>query len=430
MYTSFTTSGTRLYVDYTYTNTMPMSSAEILKIRESQPRSINLNEQLDIHELRKSICVATGHAECVLTKVAEGGFHRIYAAKLTGGHESDLEVIARVAFDIPDFRNTRKMESEVATINWLKQNTKIPVPNIMFCDMRERGPASSEKTAGKDVGAPYMIMDRIPGRTLDRMWPYMSESHREQTVKSLARYTAELLQTQFPTIGSLYPGVDHNAALSLGPMIIPTFNPWCFRPDATLESGPWATERAYLLGCINRELKWVRDHTADLEARWLPRADVVDRYTALLDKLSRRVETMNGLDSGAPQSFVLRHPDFSLSNIMVREDDPSIITAVLDWECASTAPIWAVAQVPEFLLDRGDEREQDSAKRASKAHLRDVFIRCVKDLVDINIDVGSARSQCLIALEKAAQTITTMRNVEEMEGIVSTALTGLAAAGF
>jgi hypothetical protein len=38
---------------------------------------------------------------------------QIYAAKLSGGQADDCEVIVRVAFDIPNFRNTRKMESEV-----------------------------------------------------------------------------------------------------------------------------------------------------------------------------------------------------------------------------------------------------------------------------------------------------------------------------
>ncbi|KAJ7673449.1 hypothetical protein B0H17DRAFT_1083066 [Mycena rosella] len=320
---------------------------------------------------------------------------QIYTANLSGGREYESEVVARVAFDIPDFRNTRKMESEVATINWLKNNTTIPVPTILFYD-------------------PWGIL-WIPGRTLDRMWPDLSESHREQVIESLAGYTAQLLQTRFPAIGSLYPGVDDKAAPNLGPMI-PTCNPWCFRTDATLDSGPWATEKAYLLGCINRELRWIAEHPADLTAKWSSNSDspgLVERYKDLFGRLSRRVATLECLNSGSGP-FVLRHPDFNPTNIMIREDDPSAVTAILDWECANTAPVWAVAHVPEFILDEGDDFEQDPSERASKGRLRGIFLEP---------NLG------LLALEGAAQTITTMRKVEDMDGRVSRVLTDLTAAG-
>ncbi|KAJ6602452.1 kinase-like domain-containing protein, partial [Mycena vulgaris] len=399
---------------------MPMSSAEILKIRERQPRSINLNKKLNPDELQKSICAITGYNKCVLSKIAEGGFHRIYRAELAGGQNPASQVISRVAFDIPDFRNTRKMESEVATINWIKKNTSIPVPTVLFCDLNGHG-----HDGERNIGAPWMLMEKIPGRTLDRMWPDMSQSQREEVVKSLAGYTVELLRTRFSAIGSLFPGV--NDETTLGPMI-PTCNPWCFRTDATLDSGPWTTEKDYLLGCINRELHWISEHPADLNAKWPSDSspDLAERYKSLLDKLSRRVNTLECLNSGSGP-FVLRHPDLNPTNIMVREDDPSVVTAVLDWECANTAPTWAVAQVPEFLSDWGDDFEQDLTERASKARLREIFIGAIRDSYDI--DVGSRRGKSLVALEEAVQTITTMRKIQDMDAIVSRVLTELAAAG-
>ncbi|KAJ7471861.1 hypothetical protein FB451DRAFT_1399165 [Mycena latifolia] len=325
-----------------------MSSAEILEIREKQPPSKNLNEKLkNTDKLQKSICTI------MALLATRSGFHRIYTAKLTGGREHDSELIAQVAFDIPDFRKTRKMESE------LKKNTSIPVPTILFCDPREHEDIGDSRTYGEHVGAPYMIMEKIPGRTLERMWPNMTQLHREQAIKSLAGYTAQLLQTRFPAIGSLYPGVNVEVPPSLGPRI-PTCIPWCFRTDATLDSGPWATEKEYLLGCINRELQWISAHPADLNATWSPIAgssDLAESYKALFDKLSQWIDAMEYLNSGSGH-FVLRHPDFNPSNIMVREDDPSVVTAVLDWESANTAPTWAVAQVPGFLVDRGDESKK------------------------------------------------------------------------
>ncbi|KAJ7485226.1 kinase-like domain-containing protein [Mycena galericulata] len=400
-----------------------MSSAEVLAIRERQPRSIKLNDSLDVKNLRQSICDITGNEECVLSKIAEGGFHRIYLATLSAGRKhAKSELIVRVAFDIPDYRNTRKMESEVATINWVKRNTDIPVPTIMFYDPSGRSECadSDDEENLAAVGAPYMIMEKVPGRTLDRMWPNMTQLQRETVVETLAGYTTQLLQTGFPAIGSLYPGENNDT--SLGAMI-PTCSPWCFRTDSALNSGPWATERDYLLGCIDRELQWISEHRADLHSAWAsdPDSNSLEQYTSLLNQLHRRVDTMECLLPGAGP-FVLRHPDFNPSNIMVREDDPSVVTAVLDWECTNTAPTWAVAQIPDFLLDRGDEREKDPAERESKTRLRKLFSGSVSD-------AGSLRGQALLALEEVCQTITTMRKLDDMDRTVSNVFVKLTAAG-
>ncbi|KAJ7221540.1 hypothetical protein GGX14DRAFT_313886, partial [Mycena pura] len=181
--------------------------------------------------------------------------------------------------------------------------------------------------------------EQIPGRTLERMWPNMSESQRETVVRTLAGYVNELLQTRFSSIGSLYASDD---GTDVGPMI-PICNPWCFRTDATLDSGPWATEKEYLLGCIEREVQWISGHPEDLYSTWScdSNSDLVEQYKTLFKKLSTRIETMDYLLPGSGP-FVLRHPDFNPSNIMVEEHDPSVITAVIDWECANTAPSWAV----------------------------------------------------------------------------------------
>ncbi|KAJ6482101.1 kinase-like domain-containing protein [Mycena vitilis] len=403
---------------------MPMSSAEILEIRERQPRSLNLNRTLKLNQLKRSVCAITGHTACVLSKIAEGGFHRIYLASLSGGNESE-EVIVRVAFDIPDFRDTKKMESEVATINWINKNTNIPVPVVLFCDSTGKANIVDRGSQDRDepetfVGAPYMLMRKIPGKTLQRMWPAMSEPQREKVVRTLAGYIAKLLKTRFSSIGSLYANAD---GADVGPMI-PICNPRCFRTDATLDFGPWATEKEFLLACITRELQWISDHTEDLNSKWSanPDSDLVGRYKLLFEKLYSRIEAMDCLQPGSGP-FVLRHPDFHPTNIMVQEDDPSLITAVIDWECANTAPPWAVAQIPEFLLDRGDGFERDMTERESKARLRDVFV----ESLGYSGDMG--KGQLLVALEEAAQTITTVREIRDMETIVTELLGNLAIAG-
>jgi hypothetical protein len=152
-----------------------------------------------------------------------------------------------------------------------------------------------------------------------------------------------------------------------------------------LDCGPWSIRREYLLACLERE-KWISTHQEELVSTWpqadrdiLPNTDVVEVYTSLLEKLRQRIEKINPSILGEGPNFVLRHPDFHPSNRMVREDDPSIIMGVLDGECANTAPRWAVAQIPEFLQDHGDEFElRDPVERASKARLRAQFAAVIQ----------------------------------------------------
>jgi Ser/Thr protein kinase RdoA (MazF antagonist) len=56
----------------------------------------------------------------------------------------------------------------------------------------------------------------------------------------------------------------------------------------------------------------------------------------------------------------LMHDDLGLQNILL--DEQGNISAVLDWECVSAMPLWAVIQVPKFLRnrDREDEPKRES----------------------------------------------------------------------
>ncbi|KAK0197623.1 hypothetical protein F5146DRAFT_921798 [Armillaria mellea] len=45
--------------------------------------------------------------------------------------------------------------------------------------------------------------------------------------------------------------------------------------------------------------------------------------------------------------IVLDHIDFSMQNTIVGSDDPTVISGIIDWEGAHTAPMWATN--PRFI---------------------------------------------------------------------------------
>ncbi|KAF8916910.1 hypothetical protein CPB85DRAFT_1215845, partial [Mucidula mucida] len=89
--------------------------------------------------------------------------------------------------------------------------------------------------------------------TLEKRWQTMSLDDQRVTIKALAKIVASLAQTKFDRIGSLYPATNSESG---GPVIGPMLPPcvfWGFTPDMSLDSGPWRSEREYLLACVARE---------------------------------------------------------------------------------------------------------------------------------------------------------------------------------
>jgi hypothetical protein len=62
--------------------------------------------------------------------------------------------------------------------------------------------------AENPVGAEYIIMEKVAGIQLDRVWPTMDIKDRFTVVKAIAGYQKSWLSTSFPHIGALYYAQD------------------------------------------------------------------------------------------------------------------------------------------------------------------------------------------------------------------------------
>lgn len=84
-----------------------------------------------------------------ITKVAEGGFNKVFLLRAKNGRE----VIARIPTSIagPPHYTTA---SEVATMNFLRTVLRLPVPEVLTYSTSPDNP----------VGAEYILMERVEGR--------------------------------------------------------------------------------------------------------------------------------------------------------------------------------------------------------------------------------------------------------------------------
>ncbi|RPD65621.1 hypothetical protein L226DRAFT_530838 [Lentinus tigrinus ALCF2SS1-7] len=212
-----------------------------------------------------------------------GTFHKGYLVTLVDRRE----VVARVA---RRFMPRLKTESEVATMNYLRHYTAIPVPDVYHYDANPYN----------RLGGEYILMSKAPGIALSKVFHSLPHNKLIALMENIAMLVIPLFGHRFPMIGSLYSGPDPNAHPDLSSSL-PTPTPstyqrytniadafdklqvqqaegsstcethvgpiisWPFfgsnrgvlsHPDE-LNRGPWRSTHDYLLSCVEREIKGV-----------------------------------------------------------------------------------------------------------------------------------------------------------------------------
>ncbi|KAI0264610.1 hypothetical protein BC834DRAFT_826020 [Gloeopeniophorella convolvens] len=232
-----------------------------------------------------------------ITFLSSGTFHKAYSVTLIDGRD----VIARVA---RRFMPRRKTESEVATMEYIRTFTSIPVPTVYFYDSNPYN----------RLGGEYIIMSKAEGIPLSTVYQYMPHKSLMALLNNLASIIIPIFAHRFSSIGSLYTGPPTPSqpiatpVASIWPSSIPTptvtsatFNfsspltptptvsiprfpslvspthkspgefhigpivSWPFfgsnRGDLThpteIDLGPWNATRAYLQACVEREVQGV-----------------------------------------------------------------------------------------------------------------------------------------------------------------------------
>ncbi|KAL0958450.1 hypothetical protein HGRIS_000592 [Hohenbuehelia grisea] len=317
------------------------------------------------------------------------------------------EVVARVAFNYVDYPETasRQMESEVATMQWVRAHTDIPIPAILFTCTDPTNP----------VGAAYMLMEKSVGHSLSKVWDTISQTQKDKLIAQLAQINVTLMKAcSFKQIGSIF-SVD--GAFSIEP-IVPSCFPWVFRRDLGLDRGPWASEREYLGACATRELDWINRHQGELAAAWTKEdmgpGEIVAGYTELLHRLQVEISRLEWLDRpyGGLGPFILYHPDLGLGNIIVQEDDPIMITGIIDWECSYAAPLCTVTAVPEFIQECSDDWIGDPATPASN---REIYVKACSNALPGVFEPAHKAGRKLRKLERVTQLITTRVPLETIQ---------------
>ncbi|KAF8211586.1 kinase-like domain-containing protein [Mycena galopus ATCC 62051] len=202
----------------------------------------------------------------------------------------------------------KRMRSDIVGIQLIQSRTNIPIPRIHDFSAVPENP----------FGRPYMLMDRVKGTQLAKLWfdPVWATEERRKTVfRSLVSFMSQLQLFEFPTIGSLDfdPSTDSYVMVPL----LPSCDD--IRNGNTIARGPYNTVHAYLLDEIARQTTSApsTDHKVSLSLLRLFAGALPD----------------HDLD-GPP--FVLSIPDFNYQNVFV--NDNGEVTGLIDWDGIMVGP--------------------------------------------------------------------------------------------
>lgn len=329
------------------------------KIEEENEKEDNDRCQWDVinripleayEKLFLSLPIAANTRRVIVSDVTSGAYHFVVFMKVLSNSGVIKEYVIKVpGHGTPD-RWTEEDEymlnREVETVQLVRANTSIPVPEII----------DFSSTINNPFGFPYIVMRRLSGQDASKIWydqPYghkepdqitdfpslETEKKRLTFLRSLAQTMTQLNRIEFASIGT--PG-QMNSDFSNFPLSVGKGHHWTSATDVHLVE----TREP-----IKSTQEYVQRGKADFP---VPDPDENGHYSQVgktivgINKLLDIVLSHPVFQSKPGDTFVLQHDDLDLQNILT--DDDGNITGIIDWDGSIAAPrCVGHAAVPRFL---------------------------------------------------------------------------------
>ncbi|KAL2145820.1 hypothetical protein VTI28DRAFT_6117 [Corynascus sepedonium] len=242
--------------------------------------------------------------------------------------------------------------SEIATARYLKRFTRIPVPEIYYYDLHGQD----------DVGAPFVIMEKMPGCHLNKIWDDLPLEGKKSVLSEIALVVAQLASLKFDQIGSL----DEHG---VGPLI----NPCLDHP-----MGPFQSVAEYLRSFISAD-----------SAESLLGKELLAQVENELDQFL----SVSGQAAYLQPPYCLIHADFDGQNMLFVESPDGLglkLAGLIDFEYAYTGPLYFLYEYPISIQDVSWSEEFYAENAILRAH----FVRAIYDA----LPDSEARSTFIAAL--------------------------------
>jgi thiamine kinase-like enzyme len=241
-----------------------------------------------------------------------------------------------------------KTENEVAVMTWVKQNTSIPIPDLVAFD------ASSTTNA---IGHEYTLLSLVEGTALSEKHQSLTEAQINSILDQLADYLSQLHTHSWNTIGGLRLNAAGEAIL--GRIVDETFWqapevkklwPAGESVDSLNIGGPYSTYVDLVSAQVKTYIHLINIHEGLIFMR-----DAVPRLEAFVKALLEHAEQLNDV------RLRLAHKDLHFANILY-DSDSGKITAILDWEFSGVVPFPLWNPRRSFLWNASNDESSLAAK--------------------------------------------------------------------
>ncbi|KAK4139424.1 kinase-like domain-containing protein [Dichotomopilus funicola] len=306
-------------------------------------------------------------ADAEIEYFAKGTFNRLYSLS----HPKwEKRYIFRVSIPVEPFYKT---ESEIATMEYIRCHTTMPVPQVI----------AFSSSDDNELGYEWILMERMPGEPLRTLWSSMPDEARVKVFAELAAHVKQLVSLRFSKFGNLYfsdvakhvlpsdtsipsklpiddkavdKDIGHDGRFVLGRLVSQEFffDKRVYYPGSR---GPFETTREWVdmrVALLEKRLQelspiegqaWYCENDRELDRN-------KDRVYKLFDEFKALIPHLVPHDNGPEDIGILFHDDLSEHNLLL---DPVTfkLTAVVDWESVSILPAYEAYDArPAWLSDR------------------------------------------------------------------------------
>lgn len=276
---------------------------------------------------------------CTASFHADDAMYKIYSIA-GAGRSLWIKVLLPV---YPHF----KTRGEVATLQWVREHTNVPVPRVVAFKDNNRN----------EIGFEWILMDMTPGVPAHRRWRTLAMERKITIVQRLAEFQAELSRCGkpddvFKNIGTL----DLEGGKVVPGRLVAHESFMRSRLNYDVPRGPYRSSHDWFHAVLDL---FIQEKTATINQSQVA-SDREDAEEALepaqrLLSLLPNVFPPTQEDGGVT---ALYHDGLALRNILL--NDQGEITALIDWECVSAMPTWVATIPPRFLS--GQIREKEPVK--------------------------------------------------------------------
>ncbi|MCJ1391601.1 hypothetical protein MMC18_004465 [Xylographa bjoerkii] len=325
--------------------------------------------------------------ESTVEYMMTGGYNSVYTIETTDKQTGQAaEFIFRVPLPEDPYY---KMECEVATTEFVRHFTSIPVPTIYAYD----------SSTSNELGLEWMLMEKVKGNTLYQGWLDLDNETHARIARQVADWEDQLSRIKSNLVGGIYlRWTETQLEFFIGRLALGQFAE-NRRLLYNVDRGPFSTHSAFFDSMLHLALKEVEDpvlHALAIRSAEEDEGVKVDDQDplskALIAEAIHKDDIENWVDDGPHvynwggkipttkdvEAFrealpkilsasaanscgtFLQHNDISQNNILI--DSDGSLMALLDWEHVGFFPktfhqLWPVC----FTGFRGTDREDDES---------------------------------------------------------------------